>query len=320
MTPRVSVVIPTYRRPHFVRRAIESVFAQDLAPDDFELIVVDSSPDDETAQVVEELRIAAPCALTLIRKKPEGAGPSRYAGAMAARAEIVALMDSDCRAHPGWLRAGLAAFADGVGLVQGWVGPDPEVPVSPRMFWVEVFGETVFYPAANIFYRRACVEAAGAQPADPTPWRDRPIGGEDTILAWRVKRAGWASRFAPDAIVYHEVKPMTLRFWLVDRHRPLSIVPSLVREIPELRSAFFLRWFFDRHQAGLVLGVIGTALAWLTPLTLLAWLPYAAMRIAAPTRQRGVRRLARPLFYIGIDLVCLGYLVAGSVRARRLVL
>jgi len=50
MSPKVSVVIPTYKRPHLIRRAIQSVLNQTYK--NFEIVIVDSSPDNETEKVV----------------------------------------------------------------------------------------------------------------------------------------------------------------------------------------------------------------------------------------------------------------------------
>jgi len=124
--PIVSVVIPTYLRPDSVRAAVRSVLAQDLDPERYEVIVVDTSPDDANLRVVEELRVDARCALRLLRKDAEGPAASRNRGAADARGEILAFMDSDCQATPSWLRQGLAAFDEGIGLVQGRTLPDPE--------------------------------------------------------------------------------------------------------------------------------------------------------------------------------------------------
>src|SRR5687767_3806698 len=124
--PRISVVIPTYKRLDSVRKAVLSLFEQDLPKDEYEVIVVDSTPDDSVASMVRSLAETAPFKLSCLTKPPEGPGPSRNLGVKNARADFIAFMDSDCIATPAWLRSALAAFDDGVGLVQGRVLPDPQ--------------------------------------------------------------------------------------------------------------------------------------------------------------------------------------------------
>jgi glycosyltransferase involved in cell wall biosynthesis len=50
-SPKISVIIPTYKRPHLIGRAIKSVLNQTYQ--NFEIIVIDDSPDDETEKVVK---------------------------------------------------------------------------------------------------------------------------------------------------------------------------------------------------------------------------------------------------------------------------
>ena len=50
---RLSVVIPTYRRPDLLARCLEAVCAQSLAPSAYEVIVVDDGHDDATQALVE---------------------------------------------------------------------------------------------------------------------------------------------------------------------------------------------------------------------------------------------------------------------------
>lgn len=51
MAPRVSVLMPTYKQVHFIRRALDSLFNQSLA--DWELLIIDDGSPDETGVVVE---------------------------------------------------------------------------------------------------------------------------------------------------------------------------------------------------------------------------------------------------------------------------
>jgi len=54
MNPKVSVIIPTYNRPQLILKAIKSVLNQTYQ--NFEIVVVDDSLNDETQKVIENLR------------------------------------------------------------------------------------------------------------------------------------------------------------------------------------------------------------------------------------------------------------------------
>jgi hypothetical protein len=144
------------------------------------------------------------------------------------------------------------------------------------------------------------------------------MGGEDTDLAWKVKQAGWQSRFAADALVMHAVLPITPLQWLIDRRH--FLFPRMVSRHPQLRDHFFARYFYDDVQAWLVLGLLGTAATGFNAWWLLAWVPYVQRRLRDPTRAAGPMRLLRPLLYLPRDLCALALLAAGSLRFRALLL
>jgi len=315
----VSVIIPAFGQPQKLRRAVRSALAQDMSPVEYEVIVVDSYSTDENQKVVAELQSEAQCPLRFFRKQPEGPGPSRNLGAKQARGEFLAFMDSDCEASPQWLREAVDAFADGVGLVSGKIVPGPSPDQSVLNFTLEVREEHFLYHAANIVYRRIAFEEVGGFLADISPLSEKPMGGEDVDLAWRVKRAGWASCFAGNAVVVHEVVRISPWRWICVKH--LYICPMLVRKHPELRRFFYRRYFFDKFQAFLLLAVLGLILGIRLPLALLLVLPYAYLRVSEPSGTlRGPMRLLRFLFYLPKDLVSMSLLLAGCIRFRALLL
>jgi glycosyltransferase involved in cell wall biosynthesis len=318
--PAVSVIIPAYRRPDLLRKAVLSALAQDLEPDKYEVIVVDSSPDDGNVKLVAELQPEARCSLKVFRKNPEGPGPSRNLGAKEARGAYLAFLDSDCQATPGWLRMGLAEFRKDVGIVQGRTIPEPGVPHSVFNRSLEVFHESCFYETANIFYRREAFEQAGGFFADKKGSSEKwLIGGEDVDLAWRVKRAGWKSHFAEQALATHVVVSIPAWRWFFETR--MSTVPMVIKGYPELRNYFYARYFFDRTQALLVLGLSGVLLSPFSFWILLLVLPYLFHRISQPSQTlKGPLRLARAMLYFPRDLATFGALLMGSIRYRALLL
>lgn len=88
------MIIPTFQRREFVRRAVASVLTQSYR--DFELIVVDDGSTDGTREAL------APFAdrLRYIRQENRGTAAARNAGLAVAEGEIVAFLDSDDRWLP----------------------------------------------------------------------------------------------------------------------------------------------------------------------------------------------------------------------------
>jgi cellulose synthase/poly-beta-1,6-N-acetylglucosamine synthase-like glycosyltransferase len=236
-----------------------------------------------------------------------------------ARGTYIAFMDNDCVASPGWLRAGLAAFTEGVGLVQGAVRPEQGVRPGVFTHYLVIDRESFLYETANMLYRRDVIAAVGGFPADLTPQAGTPMGGEDVDLAWRAKRAGWQSAFAADALVYHAVLPLPVWRWLISRR--LFILPALVRRFPELRQFFFTGYFYDRVHAAVALALAGGAVAPWWPAALLLTLPYVVLRASEPTKTLGgMLRLARVAAYLPRDLFSFVILAAGSLRSRTVLL
>jgi glycosyltransferase involved in cell wall biosynthesis len=91
LSPRVSVVLPTFNRASLLPRAIESVLGQTFR--DLELIVVDDCSTDDTPRVVEQY---AGNRVSFIRlERNLGAAAARNVAIRLAVGELVAFQDSD---------------------------------------------------------------------------------------------------------------------------------------------------------------------------------------------------------------------------------
>jgi cellulose synthase/poly-beta-1,6-N-acetylglucosamine synthase-like glycosyltransferase len=319
-SPRASVVIPSFGRPDLLRKAVESLFAQDLPAREYEIIVVDSSLDEANAVMLASMQQDARCSLRCLRKKPEGPGPSRTLGFRSAVAPIIAFMDSDCEASPSWLRHGLSAFEEGVGVVQGRTLPDPNGRLSIFSLYLVIDKEDAFYQTANIFYRREALDQAGGFAAYLTPLSDKPTGGEDTETAWTVIRLGWKTRFSAEALVYHAVVQVPWWQWFVIKR--LISFPRMTRRFPEFRRYLYRSYFYDKAQALFLLLLCGLTGALLgSPYALVLALPYAVFRASEPTRSLGgILRPLRIAPYFVRDCISFFIFVAGSLKYGSLVL
>lgn len=318
--PVVSVVIPAFKRHDVLRKAVLSAINQSLQAEAFEVIVVDSSPDDDNAKMVAELALQAKCHLQCLRKIPEGPAASRNLGAFHSRGEFIAFMDSDCFASETWLEEGCRAFtSDEIGIVQGCTLPDPDQKCGIFTWYVRIEQETFIYECANILYRRKAFESVEGFSGEFIEHQEFILGGEDLDLAWKVKRKQWKSVFADRAIVFHEVQPIPIKRWIwIERN---ACFPMLARKFPEIRSFFFARYFLDVYQAALVLGIVGSVLAfWKLPFLLL-WLPYILSRSAGQTKSlRGPLRVVRAGVYFLRDVSTFFILTRSSLAHRSLLL
>jgi glycosyltransferase involved in cell wall biosynthesis len=168
-TPEVSVVLATHNRRHSLPRAIASVLAQNDVR--FELIVVDDGSRDGTGDYLATL--TDPRIRIIITKCNRGPSAARNLGLEAARAGIVAFLDSDDAYRPGRLAAPLAAFAADPTLVctlSSAIRHDPRrirearLPAvglaAPAFAWALIC-DLVPVESTSITVRRAPARAAG---------------------------------------------------------------------------------------------------------------------------------------------------------------
>ena len=87
--PFFSVIIPTYNREKFIKKAINSVLKQSCK--DFELIVVDDGSKDHTAKIVRSYGAR----LRYVYQKNKGPSAARNTGIRMARGKYIAFLDSD---------------------------------------------------------------------------------------------------------------------------------------------------------------------------------------------------------------------------------
>jgi glycosyltransferase involved in cell wall biosynthesis len=264
--PTVTAIVPTFNRAASLAETLRALAAQDYPYDRYEIVVVDNSSTDNTEEVVELARRASPVPIRYFRKENRGPAVSRNYAIARSTGEVLAFTDSDCQMPADWVRTGVANLREGVGFVAGPVLPVNHPDRIPGFFahQIDHGREDFIYATANVFYRRSIVEALGGfnESFGAYPW-GTPVGGEDTDLAWRVKRAGFRSVFAPGNAVYHEATTLPAKTWLIEPIRA-QVLPRLVRNLPELRSGLWHRYFLSRANALYDLAVVGCVFALLT--------------------------------------------------------
>ncbi len=312
----MSVIIPTHGRCALLERLLASLAAQDWPADRFEILVVHNFTDDGTADMVARMAAGSEVAVLYHRTDFAGPGLSRQHGADQSRGTILAFIDDDCEATPGWIAAGAAAIAGGLSLAQGRTIPRPDQPRQLLEKTVTVNGPTPYFETCNVFY-----DAAGFHALGGFPLQFRTVfGGEDTAMGWAMRAAGLRTGFSADALVLHEVFRATLLDWLFES-RKLRHWPDLVRAYPAIRQDLFLGYFLSPLTAAFLLFAMGFALAAVNLAALLLTLPYLALRFLDRGRLTNpVLLVARLVFGLPRAAILASVMVRASLRARTLVL
>jgi glycosyltransferase involved in cell wall biosynthesis len=93
MTPKISVIIPTFNRARYIAETIKSV--QDQILDNWELIIVDDGSTDNTESIVRDLTEKDGRISYFKNERNLGIAKTRNRGVSLAKADYVAMLDSD---------------------------------------------------------------------------------------------------------------------------------------------------------------------------------------------------------------------------------
>lgn len=211
---RFSVVVTTLDRREGVLRAAASILDQTLAP--CEVLVVDNGSQDGTPAALAE-RFGA--AVRVLIEPRRGLSAARNRAVTEAQGDVLAFLDDDARADPGWLAA-LSRCFDETGAIgcggpaaAEWEASPPKriLRSSKAQSYMGVFslgaerrplsGFRDFLIGTNCAYRRGLFDA-GERFLDIS-W-GRPVGGGDLEFSRRAMTRG-AVWHEPAAIVHHRV-------------------------------------------------------------------------------------------------------------------
>jgi glycosyltransferase involved in cell wall biosynthesis len=303
----VSVVIPTHDRPAGLARLLDALRGQTIDPRRFEAIVVDDGSRQPASVQPDGLRM-----LVLRHERARGPAAARNSGWREAQGDVVAFIDDDCTPHPGWLEALLRSTDGPNAVLQGPVAPMPDQARHPLSHTIEVGGPTMLFISANIAYPRSLLARLGGFDE-----RFRRACGEDAELGARATKAGALVRFVPDALVYHEVRDLSLAEHIRHTLKWTDAVGALAIH-PELRRMLILGVFWKPTHPWLIGGA--AALAVRRPrVAAVALVPYFLRyaRIYGGDLDRLIRALPRHLVIDASEIVTA---LIGSARHGTLML
>ena len=259
MTPRFSVVIPTYQRRDVVVSSVRALAGQEGAPP-FEVVVVVDGSDDGSAEVLRALETPFP--LSVVGQPNAGRPAACNRGASAAVGELLLFLDDDMEAHPCLLAEHERSHREGADAV---IGHLPLHPESPPGFLATAVGTWAEQRRQAIEQRGGKVELGDFVTGQMSVRRDvflrlggfdtyftRPYGGEDLDLGRRLAADGRTLAFNPDAISWQRyvVTPrQLLRQW---RYFGRGAV-LLARKHPDQIDKIFRGWRRGRRLDRFVL-------------------------------------------------------------------
>jgi glycosyltransferase involved in cell wall biosynthesis len=215
----ISVVIATCDRTDMLLQAVRSVVSQPCSP--LEIIVVDQSRSDACRAALQEQFKDEP--IRYHHLDSTGASRARNFGLARASGEIVAFLDDDALAEPGWLEAIAEVFREqsDLALAGGPLRPLDDLPEPswfppPLRFLLGLYdGGLVRCPmpegdqpiGANMAGRKDVLLAADGFPEQLGPDRSRwfQLSGEEALLSRRVRSSGGSVTYEPRMAARHVI-------------------------------------------------------------------------------------------------------------------
>ncbi len=210
----VSVIIPTFRRPEGLRRAVASVLSQNGTDGlDIRVIVCDNSPQGCGRTVFDSLAAEARLPMTYVHEPRAGVANARNAAVRLSAAEFIAFLDDDEDAPDGWL-AGLVATQArfGADVVFGPVKARlDDATTGHRAYYTCFFSRfgprqsevlTHYYGCGNSLLKASLLTGP-----EPFSMLQNEMGGEDDMLFSALKAKGAVMAWAADAWVHEDVPP-----------------------------------------------------------------------------------------------------------------
>jgi cellulose synthase/poly-beta-1,6-N-acetylglucosamine synthase-like glycosyltransferase len=253
--PAVSVIIPIYNGEADLPDLLNCLWAQTYPVSQIEYLLVDNGSGDRTPDLLQAAVETSSDRGIILKHLSETQIQSSYAarntGIRAAKSEILAFTDADCRPHSDWLINLVQPFTDPeIGLVAG------EIAALPGDTLLEQFADRQdtlsqkhtlahsFLPygqTANLAIRQQALEKAGL-------FRPHLTTGGDADMCWRIQQQGnWKLAFAEQAVVQHrhratvsELRRQWHRYGRSNRYLHELHGVSLMRE-PTSRD-YFYRW------------------------------------------------------------------------------
>lgn len=230
----LTIIICTNNRYDLLEKALASALAQEDAADD--IIVVDNSPNKAEGKAFAQ-RFSDSPKVRFAFEEIQSLSHARNVGTSLAQTDIVAFIDDDAIAEPGWAKALRETF-DTVGSDAGCVGGivKPIWPSAPPA-WVtptlaaylsivdwgdrqKELSPTEWLAGCNIAFRRQALLAIGGFRTDigRTGNPVSLLSNEETSACRTLEQAGYRIFYSPQAVVSHHIDKKRLNAsWLSRR-------------------------------------------------------------------------------------------------------
>lgn len=257
--PALSIIIATYNRAPYLRGTLESLAAQSLDPARWEVVVVNNNSSDDTPEVFAAFAAEHPrLQLSLVTETRQGLSHARNCGIRHSRGPYIAVIDDDETVNPAFAASYVEFFdrypqaAGGGGVVipiyetapPRWLSPIAARPIAGALYLgdcIKPFPGNKYPPGGNMGIRRTALERYGLFNTELGRTGEKPMGGEEKELFFRLRAGGEAIYYIPGAVIYHLIPESKLTAAYFDRVNRMGGMSERVRTLERGRAAYLRR-------------------------------------------------------------------------------
>ena len=312
LPPIISIITPSYNRVDELKYLYNSLQEQSVDLKLFEFIVSDDGSTDSTSETVKHWQTESNFPIKFITQENQGPGAARNHGLENSEGELILFIDSDCEAHPDWIKTIYEEYLnDSFDACGGPDGAKDDFTTLQKAidFAMTSFITTggmrghsekmmaKFFPRThNMGLKRSVYEKVGG-------FGDLRHG-QDIELSNRIRKSGARIKFLINAVVYHRRRTSIKQFfkqvfnWGVARINLGKIDPAMLEPIHFLPSLATLFGF----------SIVGTAIYLDFPLDqlfLLIFIPLGLLSLFGAVKKNDLRIF--PYLLVVIPSQIIGY-------------
>lgn len=231
----LSVIICTYNREKYIAPLLDSIAANDLPADAYEIVLVDNNCVDGTRAVCERFMSAHPeISLRYVVETEQGLSAARNKGIREAAGELMVYVDDDALVDPGYLSA-FVRFFDSHPDVMALGGPIEPLYESAEPDWMSPYTKALLtgwmnygtqareypkgrYPGGgNAAYRKEVFDRVGFFNTELGRKGNLLLASEEKDIFDKMHSLGMKIMYIPEPVLHHCIPQAKLEKDYFDR-------------------------------------------------------------------------------------------------------